>query len=203
MSTIAGFVDRDGVINANRADHVLHWEDFQPLPGAWKGLAHLRRAGLPAIVVTNQAALARDCSAEEHPSGIHTRMVARCAQRAATSWMCLYCPHDATMLRMSKAAPGLFTLAARYWNRPRPQLFYIGDALTDVVAGQAVGCTCVLVKYRAWTHQVLREAEARHLRHYHSSASDLARARHGRSEPGGGNLPGKCRSRSLLGRFRT
>ena len=29
----AVFLDRDGVINVNRSDHVKSWEEFQLLPG--------------------------------------------------------------------------------------------------------------------------------------------------------------------------
>jgi D-glycero-D-manno-heptose 1,7-bisphosphate phosphatase len=41
MSTL--FLDRDGVINENRADYVKSWDEFCFLPGAKEAIARLTR----------------------------------------------------------------------------------------------------------------------------------------------------------------
>ena len=50
MQTI--FLDRDGVINRNRArgDYVKSWEEFQFLPGARDAIAQLTKAGFRLLV---------------------------------------------------------------------------------------------------------------------------------------------------------
>ena len=45
--TGAVFLDRDGVINVNRADHVKTWEEFEFLPGAIDAIVDLSRAAWP------------------------------------------------------------------------------------------------------------------------------------------------------------
>ena len=37
------FLDRDGVINENRADHVKSWDEFEFIPGALAKLGEVRR----------------------------------------------------------------------------------------------------------------------------------------------------------------
>ena len=177
MSKVAVFVDRDGVINANRADHVLLWEHFEFLVRACKGLAFLHRAALPVIVVTNQAALARGLLREEALRDIHERMITTVRAAGGDIFDVLYCPHDAAHgCDCRKPRPGLFQQAAALHGIELTRSYYIGDALTDVIAGQAVGCTCVLVSTGRGRTQVLRD-EARHLRDYHTSTDLLSAAR--------------------------
>jgi D-glycero-D-manno-heptose 1,7-bisphosphate phosphatase len=201
MGKVAVFVDRDGVINANRADHVLQWADFQLIGGVCKGLAHLYRAGLPIIVVTNQAALARGLLSEDTLHDIHTRMLGLVRAAGGDIMDVLYCPHDAShACGCRKPKPGLFRLAAELHGIDLTRSYYVGDALTDIIAGQAVGCTCVLVSTGRGRTQVLRD-EARHLRDYHISADLLGAARWiaGRESA---NLSPAIARPSLLGRFR-
>src|SRR4051812_42607089 len=53
------FLDRDGVINVNRVDHVKSWEQFEFLPGAVEAIVELSRAGLDVFVITNHAIVNR------------------------------------------------------------------------------------------------------------------------------------------------
>jgi histidinol phosphatase-like enzyme len=46
------FLDRDGVINVHRADHVECWEELECLPGAVGAIFRLSQAGLEVFVVT-------------------------------------------------------------------------------------------------------------------------------------------------------
>ncbi len=177
MGKVAVFIDRDGVINANRADHVLHWEHFEFLGRACKGLAHLRRAALPVIVVTNQAVLSRGLLREDTLRDIHARMIAAVRAAGGDILDVLYCPHDASHgCDCRKPKPGLFHRAAAMHDIDLARSYYIGDALTDVTAGQAVDCTCVLVSTGRGRTQLLRD-EARHLRDYYTSSDLLSAAR--------------------------
>ena len=54
----AAFLDRDGVINKDKA-YVHRWEDFEFVPGAIEGMRQLQDAGYALVIVTNQSGLAR------------------------------------------------------------------------------------------------------------------------------------------------
>jgi D-glycero-D-manno-heptose 1,7-bisphosphate phosphatase len=169
------FLDRDGVINANRADYVLGWDQFSFLPGALKALALLHAAGTPAIVVTNQTIVGKGLITSEALDDIHDRM--RNAVQAAGGAIhdILHCPHLAgDNCACRKPRPGMLHMAAEKHAIELVESYYVGDALTDLAAGQSAGCRCVLVETGRGRTQVLRE-EARFHRDYHA-AGDLLSA---------------------------
>src|SRR5438094_10595507 len=91
----AVFLDRDGVINRRRPDHVKAWEEFEFLPGVLAALASLRSMNTPVVVVTNQGAVGRGLLSAEALGRIHTRMLQ--AIRAAGGhveaiYACLHAP---------------------------------------------------------------------------------------------------------------
>src|SRR5438105_14560994 len=55
----AVFLDRDGVINENRSDHVKSWSEFRFLPGVPEAIRRLTRAGCKVFVISNQAMVNR------------------------------------------------------------------------------------------------------------------------------------------------
>ena len=61
----AVFLDRDGVINENRPDHVKSWAELELLPGAVEAIARLAQAGVPVFVITNQAIVNRGLVSRE------------------------------------------------------------------------------------------------------------------------------------------
>ena len=60
----AAFLDRDGVINLDRA-YVGRWEDFEFVPGAIDAMRLLKQAGFALVVVTNQSGIARGYYTED------------------------------------------------------------------------------------------------------------------------------------------
>jgi D-glycero-D-manno-heptose 1,7-bisphosphate phosphatase len=174
---LAVFLDRDGVINANRADHVLTWDQFNFLPGALKALALLHSASLPVIVVTNQSTVGKGLMNASVLDDIHARMCAMVAAAGGSILDILYCPHEASAdCSCRKPKPGLLQQAAARHGVDLTQSFYVGDALTDLMAGHAAGCRTVLVTTGRGRTQRLRE-EARFLRDHHTVADLLGAAR--------------------------
>src|SRR5205823_9130582 len=103
------FLDRDGVINENRADHVITWADFVPVAGALAGLRMLTRLGLPIFVVTNQAIVGRGVLTAQELDALHARMCALVASHGGRIMRVYACPHrpeDSCGCR--KPQPGLF-----------------------------------------------------------------------------------------------
>src|SRR5947199_4065206 len=91
VSTI--FIDRDGVINENRADYVKSWQEFRFLAGSREAIARLTRAGHRIIICTNQAGIARGHVLMETVEDIHRRMIAAIADAGGVIERAYYCTH--------------------------------------------------------------------------------------------------------------
>lgn len=141
------FLDRDGVINANRADHVTSWREFELLPGALEGLRLLTEYRYRIFVVTNQAAVNRGLISRAGLEAIHRRMVRLAEAHGAQIAGVRYCPHrpdEACACR--KPQPGMLLSLAAEQGIALGECFIIGDALSDIAAGHAAGCRTVLVR---------------------------------------------------------
>ena len=86
-------LDRDGVINRRRDDHVKRWEEFEPLPGAVESIARISATGRDVVVVTNQSAIARDLVRREVVDDIHRRLDEMVRARGGRIAAFLVCPH--------------------------------------------------------------------------------------------------------------
>lgn len=140
------FLDRDGVICKNRADHVKSWEEFHFLPGVKESLAVLSQLGLPIIVVTNQAIVGRGIVPAGVVEDIHRRMVNEVAASGGRIDRVVYCPHrpgDGCGCR--KPEPGMLLQVAEEMKIDLAHSYLVGDAVSDLLAGQRVGCQTFLV----------------------------------------------------------
>ncbi|HWQ12255.1 MAG TPA: HAD family hydrolase [Roseiflexaceae bacterium] len=150
------FLDRDGVINENRAQHVREWREFAFVPGALAALQRLHAAGLPVFVVTNQAIVGRGVVSAAAVEEIHARMLAQVALHGGNIHDVRYCPHDpAVSCGCRKPAPGMLLELAVRWRVDLRRSYMVGDAWTDIAAGRAVGCRCVLVRTGRGAEQLL------------------------------------------------
>lgn len=140
------FLDRDGVICQNRTDHVKNWSEFDFLPGAKNSLAALSRVGLPIIVVTNQAAVGRGLLTTETLDDIHQHMVAEVTAYGGRIDRIFYCPHlPQEGCHCRKPQPGMLLQAAQEMDLDLAGSYMLGDAASDIQAGQQVGCHTILV----------------------------------------------------------
>lgn len=67
-------LDRDGVLNRDRADFVKSPDELVMLPGAADAVARLTRAGVRVVVCTNQSAVGRGLIDVETLSAIHDKL---------------------------------------------------------------------------------------------------------------------------------
>lgn len=136
----AVFLDRDGVIIENRADYVRSWADVTIYPQALSVLARLRELPYKIVIVTNQSVIGRGGISQAAAEAINERLVAeivRVGGRVDGVFMCPHAPQDGCECR--KPRPGLLFQAARALAIDLSSSWMIGDALTDVMAGQAAG----------------------------------------------------------------
>ena len=169
------FLDRDGVIGENRTDHVKSWEEFRFLPGVLDALRWLRLAGFCTFVVTNQAIVNRGIASAKTIEEIHDRMSLCVAWHGGRIDDIRYCPHDYDEhCHCRKPQPGMLRQLAEQWHVDLSRSYMVGDAWTDIAAGQAVNCRSILVRTGRGAEQAslpeARQCSADHI------ATDLAAA---------------------------
>jgi D-glycero-D-manno-heptose 1,7-bisphosphate phosphatase len=151
MDTVAAargaiFLDRDGVINVNRADHVKSWDEFEFIPGALESIRRLTKTGLPIFVITNQAIVNRKVITPDGLENIHERMIAEINKAGGSITKVYHCPHDThEKCTCRKPEPGMLRQAAEEFEIDLTESFLIGDAWSDVEAGLAAGTRSILV----------------------------------------------------------
>jgi histidinol-phosphate phosphatase family protein len=145
---IAVFLDRDGVINQNRdGDYVKSWQEFTFLPGSRKAIQRLLKEDIPIIVISNQAGVGKGLVSDTAIQEINRHLVTHTSVAGRKISAVYYCPHrveDGCECRKPK--PGMLLKAAADWDLDLTRCYMVGDALSDIEAGSAVGCTTFLVK---------------------------------------------------------
>jgi histidinol-phosphate phosphatase family protein len=141
------FLDRDGVINFERKDYVKSTEEFVFIPGALEGLRDLATLNCPIIVVTNQSVVGRGIITNEKLKRINEHMVRNVKEnggRIDRVLSCLHKPEENCDCR--KPATGLFKKATKEFPISLSDSWLIGDAETDRVAGETVGCKTIMIQ---------------------------------------------------------
>ena len=139
------FLDRDGVINANRPDYVKSPAEWIPVPGAISAMAVLHKAGHPLIVVTNQSGIGRGYCTAEAVEQIHEVMRNALKAAGVDSVHILYCPHHpADKCSCRKPETGMIDRARNDLGLPRGG-WMIGDADSDMELGRRSGLETILV----------------------------------------------------------
>jgi D-glycero-D-manno-heptose 1,7-bisphosphate phosphatase len=154
MSRKAAFIDRDGVLNEERA-FVHRAEDFVFVPGAVQALRALQAQGYLLVVVTNQSGIARGLYSEADYHALTRHIRERLESEGIHLDAVEYCPHlpDAPVERYRiqcdcrKPKPGMLNRAIRALGIDVGASFLVGDRLSDVEAGRAAGIgRCFLVR---------------------------------------------------------
>jgi rfaE bifunctional protein nucleotidyltransferase chain/domain len=142
----AAFLDRDGVINLDRA-YVSRWEDFEFVPGAVDAMRRLKQAGYALVVVTNQSGIARGYYSEAQYQALTAAMQQALLDAGAAVDAVYHCPHHpkgkvaelAIDCDCRKPAPGMILRAAKELNLSLPDSILVGDKPSDIEAARAAG----------------------------------------------------------------
>jgi histidinol-phosphate phosphatase family protein len=142
----AVFLDRDGVINADRPDYVKDWSEFRFLKGVLQTLRELTRAGIRVIVISNQSVVGRGLISREKLEALHARMVRAIQRKGGAVTAIYYCPHHPNdRCACRKPRIGLLKRADRELNLDLKKGVFVGDSLRDIQAGRKAGCRTILV----------------------------------------------------------
>lgn len=141
------FLDRDGVINVNRKDdYVKTVDEFVILPGALEGLAKLKEAGIPTVVVSNQAGIGRGLIDPAELERISRTMCLAASENGGDISAFYYCLHRKDEgCDCRKPNIGLFLKASQDMGFDLSESYFVGDAESDMEAGHKAGCRTVLV----------------------------------------------------------
>lgn len=141
-------LDRDGVINEDRDDHIRTTDQWRPIPGSLDGIAKLYDHGHTVVVATNQSGIARGYFNETTLDAIHTKMKLLIESHGGKLAGIYYCPHhlnDECACRKPK--PGLIDQIVQ--DFPKHDLnnsYLIGDSWRDIQAGKARNLKTILVQ---------------------------------------------------------
>jgi D-glycero-D-manno-heptose 1,7-bisphosphate phosphatase len=160
----AVFMDRDGCLT-EEVGYVNHASRIRLLPRTAEAVRRLNVAGVPAVMVTNQAGIARGYFSE---AVLHASLEAMVEQLRAGGarldglYVCTHHPTEGlppyrAACDCRKPRPGLLLRAAQELDLDLAASVMIGDRVSDVAVGQAVGAAGVLVLTGygrgEWEHQ--------------------------------------------------
>jgi D-glycero-D-manno-heptose 1,7-bisphosphate phosphatase len=148
----AVFIDRDGTLT-DEVGYVNHPSRLRLLPRSADAVRRLNDAGVPAVVVTNQAGIARDYFTEDVLHAVNAELVAQLAKSGARLDGIYWCVHHpsagAPPYRMDcdcrKPKPGMLLRAAAELDLDLGRSVIVGDKPSDVEVAPRIGARGVLV----------------------------------------------------------
>ena len=150
---IAVFLDRDGTIN-EEVGYLDNPDKLKIIPTAYEAIRLINRSCMKAIVVTNQAGIARGFFTEQFVRQTHEIIQGALLQKNASIDKFYYCPHHPTEgtgiylqnCYCRKPLPGMLLQAAHDLNIDLKSSYMIGDTYRDMDAAKKAGVKRILVK---------------------------------------------------------
>jgi D-glycero-D-manno-heptose 1,7-bisphosphate phosphatase len=149
----AVFIDRDGTL-AYEVGYINHLSRFQLYPFAVDAVRLINRSGWLAVLVTNQAGVARGYFPESLVAKVHASLGAVMSAGDARFDGIYYCPHHPTVgqppyrrdCECRKPRPGLLKKAASELGINLARSFVVGDRVIDLETAWNAGARGILVK---------------------------------------------------------
>jgi D-glycero-D-manno-heptose 1,7-bisphosphate phosphatase len=140
------FFDRDGTLS-HEVGYVNHRTRFQLYPFAADAIRAVNRAGFAAVVVTNQAGVARGYFPETLVTEVHEDLVEALTAGDASLEGLYYCPHHPTAGKppyrqecdCRKPRPGMLLRAAAELDLDLTRSWMVGDRHGDLKVIWSVG----------------------------------------------------------------
>jgi D-glycero-D-manno-heptose 1,7-bisphosphate phosphatase len=164
MKQRAVFMDRDGTIS-EEVGYINHASRFRLFPYSAAAIKHLNENGWLAIVVTNQAGVARGYFPEAMIETVHADMMKQVDDGGGRIDAVYYCAHHPSVgeppyrfdCDCRKPKPGLITRATKDFDIDVSNSWMIGDRYSDVELAHNAGVKSMLVMSGygrgEWEHQ--------------------------------------------------
>ena len=148
----AVFMDRDGTIS-EEVGYVNHVSRYRAFPFAAEAVRALNEAGWLAVLVTNQAGVARGYFKEELIGEVHRVLAEELERGGARLDAVYYCPHHPTVgeppyrfdCDCRKPRPGLLLRAARELGLDLSRCWMVGDRYSDTELARNAGAHSAFV----------------------------------------------------------
>lgn len=142
------FLDRDGVINRQKADdYVRNWDEFEFLPGVVEGFPLLNAVFGHIFIVTNQQGIGKGLMSADDLDNIHQRMleiIARSGGKIDQVYVSPYLSQSRHFDR--KPSIGMALKARKEFGIDLKKSVMAGDSLTDMIFGRRAGMITVLIR---------------------------------------------------------
>ena len=159
------FLDRDGVIIKNRTSYVLNWAEVEFYPEALHALAAVSTSPYKIVIVTNQSPVGRGIMTMSTAIDINQRLVKTIEQHGGRIDGVFICPHAPwEKCSCRKPKPGLIQQAASALMLDLPRSILIGDAYSDLLAGQAAGINQTALVFTGRGATQIRQRKPRRLK---------------------------------------
>ena len=164
MKQRAVFIDRDGTMS-EEVGYINHSSRFRLFPYTAAAIKHLNESGWLAIVVTNQAGVARGYFSEDMIETVHALMTKDVTANGGRIDAIYYCAHHPSVgeppYRVAcdcrKPQPGLINRAAEQFDIDLSTSWMIGDRYSDVELARNAGVKSMFVLSGygrgEWEHQ--------------------------------------------------
>ena len=147
------FMDRDGTVS-HEVGYLNHASRFRLFPWTVDAVRHINRAGWLAVLVTNQAGVARGYFPESMVHEVHARLRGALEAGGARFDAIYYCPHHPSVgeapYRMDcdcrKPRPGMLRRAEAELQADLARSWVVGDRHGDLQLAWKVGARAALVK---------------------------------------------------------
>jgi D-glycero-D-manno-heptose 1,7-bisphosphate phosphatase len=152
MTTRAIFMDRDGTVS-EEVGYINHVSRLRLFPWTVPAIRAINRSSFLAVLVTNQAGVARGYFEEEMIGRVHDELVKELARGGARLDAIYYCPHHPSagtapyrqQCDCRKPQPGLLLRAAGEHHVDLAASYVVGDKYSDVEMAHRAGARGVLV----------------------------------------------------------
>ena len=164
MKRPAVFIDRDGTIS-EEVGYINHPSRLRVFPYSAEAVRRLNEAGWLAILVTNQAGVARGYFTEDMIGVVHSILIEELARDGARLDAIFYCPHHPSVgeppyraaCDCRKPQPGLIRQAACTFDIDMTRSWMVGDRYGDIELAYNAGLRSALVLSGygrgEWEHQ--------------------------------------------------
>ncbi|MGI8917583.1 MAG: D-glycero-alpha-D-manno-heptose-1,7-bisphosphate 7-phosphatase [Pyrinomonadaceae bacterium] len=152
MKRPAVFIDRDGTIS-EEVGYINHPSRFRVFPYAANAIKLLNDRGWLAVIITNQAGVARGYFSESMIETVHDNLRRELQDQGARVDAIYYCAHHPTVgeppyrqdCDCRKPKPGLVTRAAKALDIALEKSWMIGDRYGDIELARNAGLHSALV----------------------------------------------------------
>ena len=138
-------LDRDGTL----IKHIPYIADpnlVELLPNVILGLKYLKSLNFKFGIISNQSAIGRGLATKKQVDNVNLRVLELLESEELDISFIYYCPHaPVDFCTCRKPSPGLGKLAILKYDIDISSSYMIGDANSDIIFGQNIGCHTIQI----------------------------------------------------------